>query len=47
MRRVIKAVASGDDIGDITTLEDGASVEEVKSAIEMLREAERRPKNNR
>ncbi len=47
MRRVIKAVASGDNIGDVTTLEDGASVEEVKHAIETLREAERRPESGR
>lgn len=36
MRRVIKAVAGGDNIGDVTTLEDGASVDEVKRAIEIL-----------
>ena len=39
MRRVIKAVAAGGNIGDITTLEDGASVDEVKKAIETLRPA--------
>jgi acetyl-CoA synthetase len=39
MRRVIKAVASGQQIGDVTTLEDGASVEEVKAAIVTLRAA--------
>ena len=33
MRRVVKAVASGSEIGDVTTLEDGASVEEVKNAL--------------
>lgn len=33
MRRVVKAVASGAEIGDVTTLEDGASIEEVKKAI--------------
>ena len=47
MRRVIKAVASGDNIGDVTTLEDGASVEEVKHAIEALRGAERGPGSGR
>lgn len=36
MRRVIKAVAAGANIGDVTTLEDGASVDEVKRAIEIL-----------
>ena len=34
MRRVIKAVAEGMDIGDISTIEDGASVEEIAKAIE-------------
>ncbi|MCZ7397154.1 MAG: acetyl-coenzyme A synthetase, partial [Candidatus Methanoperedens sp.] len=38
MRRVVKAVASGAEIGDITTLEDGASIEEVKRAIEEFTE---------
>ena len=41
MRRVIKAVASGGAIGDLSTLEDGASVEEVRHAIETLQVAEK------
>jgi acetyl-CoA synthetase len=37
MRRVVKAVANGmDSVGDITTLDDQASVEEVKRAVEEL-----------
>ncbi len=40
MRRVIKAVAAGGPIGDLSTLEDGASVDEVKQAIETLQSAE-------
>jgi acetyl-CoA synthetase len=36
MRRVLKAVASGTKIGDLTTLEDEVSVEEVKKAFEEL-----------
>ena len=36
MRRVLAAVASGKAVGDITTLEDEASVEEVKRAYEEL-----------
>jgi len=36
MRRVLKAVASGTTIGDLTTLEDGTSVDEVKKAFEEL-----------
>jgi len=37
MRRVLKAVASGTKIGDLTTLEDEASVAEVKKAFEELK----------
>jgi len=36
MRRVLAAVASGRPVGDMTTLEDEASVEEVKQAYEEL-----------
>ena len=39
MRRVLKAVASEQSIGDVTTLEDEASVEEVKRAFDELRSA--------
>jgi len=39
MRRVLKAVASGQSLGDLTTLENEASVEEVKRAYESLRKA--------
>ena len=39
MRRVIKAVAAGGPIGDLSTLEDDASVEEVRQAIETLKAA--------
>jgi len=38
MRRVLKAVASRQSLGDLSTLEDEASVEEVKRAYESLRE---------
>ncbi len=41
MRRVIKAVAAGGPIGDLSTLEDGASVDEVRQAIETLRVEEK------
>ncbi|MCK4324764.1 MAG: AMP-binding protein [Armatimonadetes bacterium] len=37
MRRVIKAVACEESCGDLTTLEDEASVEEVRRAYESLR----------
>jgi len=39
MRRVLAAVASGSDVGDVSTLEDEASVEEVRHAYEDLRKA--------
>jgi len=45
MRRVIKAVAGGGSIGDLSTLEDGASVEEVRQAIETLQMAEKTAKS--
>ena len=45
MRRVIKAVAGGGPIGDLSTLEDGASVEEVRQAIETLQMAEKTAKS--
>jgi hypothetical protein len=46
MRRVIKAVAGGGSIGDLSTLEDGASVEEVRQAIETLQMAEKTTKSS-
>jgi acetyl-CoA synthetase len=36
MRRVLRAVASESPIGDVTTLEDGTSVDQVKAAYEEL-----------
>ena len=46
MRRVIKAVAAGGPIGDLSTLEDGASVDEIREAIEALRVAEKSTKSS-
>ncbi|HEX6067939.1 MAG TPA: acetyl-coenzyme A synthetase, partial [Nitrososphaera sp.] len=37
MRRLLKSIASGDRIGDITTLEDGAAIDEVKQAYDELK----------
>jgi acetyl-CoA synthetase len=42
MRRVLKAVASGSELGDLTTLADEASVEEVKRAYESLKKKKKR-----
>jgi len=36
MRRVLKGLCEGAKMGDLTTLEDGASVEEVKKAVEIM-----------
>jgi acetyl-CoA synthetase len=41
MRRLLKSIASGDKIGDVTTLEDGAAIDEVKQAYEELKKAVR------
>ena len=39
MRRLLKSIASGDKIGDVTTLEDGAAIDEIKRAYEELKKA--------
>jgi acetyl-CoA synthetase len=39
MRRILKAIAMGEDVGDVTTLEDEASIDEVKKAHEALKQA--------
>jgi propionyl-CoA synthetase len=36
MRRVLKGIVEGAKMGDLTTLEDGASVEEVQRAVDLL-----------
>lgn len=37
MRRLLKAIASNEKIGDISTLEDGAAVSEIQAAFEELK----------
>lgn len=37
MRRLLKSIASGGQVGDITTLEDGAAIDEIKQAYEDLK----------
>ncbi|MEM3143487.1 MAG: acetate--CoA ligase [Candidatus Nitrosotenuis sp.] len=37
MRRLLKAIASNEKIGDVSTLEDGAAVSEVQSALDELK----------
>ncbi len=36
MRRVLKALTEGKQLGDLSTIEDGASVDEIRSAIEQM-----------
>ena len=43
MRRILKAIAMGEEIGDVTTLEDEASIDEVKKAYEALRKHLEKP----
>jgi acetyl-CoA synthetase len=37
MRRLLKAIASNEKIGDISTLEDGSAISEIQSAFEDLK----------
>ena len=39
MRRLLKAIANNDTIGDVSTLEDGAAVAEIQSAIQELQKS--------
>ena len=43
MRRLLKAIASNDPVGDVSTLEDGAAVSEVQSAFEELSDSIKSP----
>jgi acetyl-CoA synthetase len=37
MRRLLKAIAMNEKIGDVSTLEDGAAVSEIQAALEELK----------
>ena len=37
MRRVMKRLWLGEDLGDLSTIEDGASVDEIKDAIDKMK----------
>ena len=39
MRRLLKSIAKNEKIGDISTLEDGAAVEEVQTAFDELKKS--------
>jgi len=36
MRRVLKALCEERDLGDLSTIEDGASVDEIKGALDTM-----------
>ena len=46
MRRLLKSIASGENIGDVSTLEDGSAVSEVQSAFEELKKSIDENKSN-
>ena len=46
MRRLLKSIASGENIGDVSTLEDGSAVSEVKSSFEELKKSMDENKSN-
>ena len=45
MRRLLKSIANNDKIGDVSTLEDGAAVEEVQKAFDELQKVVKKNKN--
>ncbi len=38
MRRILKRIYEGKEIGDLSTIEDGASIDEVSSAIDLMKD---------
>jgi len=39
MRRLLKAIANNDPIGDVSTLEDGSAVTEVQNTVQELQKS--------
>ena len=39
MRRLLKAIAKNESVGDVSTLEDGAAVSEVQTAFQELQQS--------
>ena len=39
MRRLLKAIANKEKVGDVSTLEDGAAVTEVQSAFDEIQKS--------
>ncbi|MDC0187501.1 acetyl-coenzyme A synthetase, partial [Candidatus Nitrosopelagicus sp.] len=46
MRRLLKAIARNEKIGDVSTLEDGTAVSEIQSAFQELQKNIKDQKNN-
>ena len=46
MRRLLKAIAKNEKIGDVSTLEDGAAVSEIQSALQEIQNNIKDQKNN-
>ncbi|MEK6831801.1 MAG: acetyl-coenzyme A synthetase, partial [Thermoproteota archaeon] len=45
MRRLLKAIANNETIGDVSTLEDGAAVTEIQSAFDELQKSIQKKSN--
>ena len=45
MRRLLKSIANNDKIGDVSTLEDDAAVEEVQKVFDELQKVVKKNKN--
>ena len=45
MRRLLKAIAKNEKIGDISTLEDGAAVHEIQASFDELKKTVRENQN--
>jgi len=43
MRRILKAIAKNEKIGDISTLEDGAAVHEIQASFDELEKTRGKP----
>jgi acetyl-CoA synthetase len=46
MRRLLKAIAKNEKIGDVSTLEDGAAVSEIQSVFQELQKSIQNQKRN-
>jgi acetyl-CoA synthetase len=37
MRRVMKSLMAGEELGDLSTIEEGASIDEIKEAVQKMK----------